>query len=120
IRQWEEELTVTADYVTVNPTFVALLTDDEIVGFHALKIQATDVWLDHLWVRPAAMGKGIGRALFAHAEGIARGGGAGCMKIVGDPHAEGFYRHMGASVSGWQPASMDGAERFLPLLCKAL
>ena len=119
IRRWEEALTVTPLYVRAHPTYVAV-TDEKIVGFCALRVQPEVVMLDHLWVLPAAMGTGVGRALFLQAEKIAREAGAICMKIVGDPHAEGFYRRMGARVYGREAAAMDEHPRFLPLLEKAL
>jgi ribosomal protein S18 acetylase RimI-like enzyme len=119
IRRWEEALTVTPLYVRAHPTYVAQ-GDKKIVGFCALLVQPGEAVLDHLWVLPAAMGMGVGRALFLHAEKIAREAGAIRMKIVGDPHAEGFYRRMGARVYGREPAAMDNQARFLPLLEKAL
>jgi predicted N-acetyltransferase YhbS len=102
-----------------NPTFVAAVKD-EMVGFGAIQIEGGDAVLDHLWVLPQFMGRGVGRALFQHAEGIARASGAARMRIVGDPHAEQFYSRMGATAYGREPASMDGEARFLPLLEKSL
>ena len=102
-----------------NPTFVALV-EDEIVGCGAVQIEVGEALLDHLWVLPQFMGRGVGRALFQHAEEIARASGAARMRIVGDPHAEQFYSRMGATVYGRKPASMDGEARFLPLLEKSL
>jgi GNAT superfamily N-acetyltransferase len=119
MRQWEVVLTITPEYITAHPTFVAV-TDERIAGFCAVQLRPEEALLDHLWVLPTAMGNGIGRALFAHAEGVARQAGAARMSMVGDPHAEGFYRRMGATVHGHEPAHMDGAERHLPLLAKAL
>lgn len=117
--RWAEVLTVTPEYVGIHPTFAAV-ADEQIVGFYALLIQPGQALLDHLWVVPPAMGGGIGRELFVHAEMVARDAGAVRMKIVGDPHAEGFYRRMGATLYGWEPAPMEGQERFLPLLEKVL
>jgi GNAT superfamily N-acetyltransferase len=119
IQHWREALTITADYIATHPTFVAI-AEESIVGFSALEIDADAAWLDHLWVKPAAMGRGVGRALFARAEAVARARGLPRLKIVGDPHAEGFYRHRGASLYGREPAPMEGCERSLPLLEKAL
>jgi predicted N-acetyltransferase YhbS len=119
IHRWREVLTITPDYIEQHPTFVAVV-DDEFVGFCAAKIEAGEALLDHLWVLPAFMGRGIGRTLFRQAEEIARTSGAVRMRIVGDPHAEPFYSRMGATLYGREPASMEGEERFLPLLEKML
>ena len=116
---WAVALTVTNDYIDAHPTFVAVANAD-IVGFCALILEPDGAQLDHLWVLPKAMGGGVGRALFVQAETAARAAGATYLRIVGDPHAEGFYQRMGASVYGWEPAPMDRRERFLPLLKKVL
>ena len=119
IRQWQDALTIAPEYVIENPTFVAAI-DDDLVGLCAVQLEAGEAVLDHLWVLPPFMGRGVGRALFRQAEEIARARGAVRMKIVGDPHAEQFYSRMGATLYGRELASMDGAERFLPLLVKPL
>ena len=119
IRHWQEVLTISPEYVVKYPTFVAEV-DGERVGFYAVQIEAGDALLDHLWVLPSFMGSGVGRALFQHAEEMARSSGALRMRIVGDPHAERFYSRMGAKLCGREPASLDGEERFLPLMEKIL
>jgi GNAT superfamily N-acetyltransferase len=119
IRRWNDQLTITPEYIANNPTFVALLAGQPI-GFGALQIRGAEAVLDHLWVLPRGMGCGIGRALFVHAERIAREQSATRLTIVGDPHAEGFYQRLGAVVEGREPAFMDGVERYLPLRAKVL
>ena len=119
IRQWSKALTVTPGYINKYPTYAAII-DGRIVGFYALQFQPRKALLDHLWVLPAEMGRGVGRELFKHAEKVARKCGAQRMKIIGDPHAEGFYEKMGATIYRKEPAPMDGQERFLPLLTKSL
>jgi GNAT superfamily N-acetyltransferase len=119
IRGWKDALTITPEYVIAHPTWAAAIKG-EFVGFCAVQIAAGDAVLDHLWVLPSFMGRGIGRALFQHAEEIARASGAIRMRIVGDPHAERFYSRMGATRCGQERTSMDGEERFLPLLEKTL
>jgi len=119
IKRWTDALTLTPGYIEANPTFAASI-DEQIVGFYTLQFHATEAHLDHLWVLPSAMRCGIGRALFKHAEQTARAAGATSLKIEGDPHAEGFYRRMGAVMCGQRAAPMDDQARFLPLLEKAL
>ena len=119
IRRWKEALTITPEYIVEYPTFVAAI-DGKIVGFCAVQIEGGEAVLDHLWVLPSFLGRGVGRALFQHAEVVARESDAIRMTIVGDPHAEPFYSHMGARLYGRERASIDGEERFLPLLEKVL
>ncbi|WP_038169097.1 GNAT family N-acetyltransferase [Verrucomicrobium sp. BvORR106] len=119
MQQWKNALTVTSEYIAEHPTFIAN-TESEIVGFCALQINGVEAFLDHLWVLPASMKKGVGRALFEHAENHARKVGATHLTIEGDPHAVEFYMRMGARIYGRRQADMDGQERFLPLLEKAL
>ena len=129
--RWADTLTLTPEYIATYPTFMAR-TPDGIVGFYALILEplgrprrpagapalSSDAQLDHLWVLPAAMGRGIGRKLFEHAESCARENGATRLWVESDPHAEPFYRHLGMTVFGRTPAPMDDQARFLPLLEK--
>ena len=119
MQHWTTALTLSDDYVAAHPTFVAVI-DGSPAGFCAVQFRADEAQLDHLWVLPAAMRRGIGSALFARAEQAARERGARRLTIVGDPHAEGFYLKMGARVYGRELAAIDGVERFLPLLEKPL
>lgn len=115
IARWREALTVTPAYIRDHPVFVA--AEDGIPrGFYALSVQGTDAILDHLWVTPERMGRGIGRDLFRHAVGTARASGAARLEIDSDPHAEEFYRWMGARRIGEVAADVDGVRRVLPRL----
>ncbi len=119
IKQWKDELTITSSYVETHHIYAAV-TELRFVGFFAITLQKNAASLDHLWVLPAAMGKGIGRALFEQAENVARDIGAKSLKITSDPHAESFYLRMGAVTYGQEPATMNGQERSLPLMEKEL
>ncbi len=119
IRLWREQLTLTPAYLAANPTFVAEL-DGKAVAFASVVLENATATLDHLWVLPEAMGFGIGRALFQHAEKTARQ--AGCTKLAttADPYAEAFYQKMGLVTMDREDASLDGQTRFLPLMEKSL
>jgi GNAT superfamily N-acetyltransferase len=119
LRQWDGVLTLSPASVAEHPTH-ALVADDGILGFFALLLRGAEAQLDHLWVRPSAMGRGLGRRLFEFAEEAALSAGARTLKVESDPHAEGFYLRMGARRCGEVPAAMDGVERRLVLLEKAL
>jgi GNAT superfamily N-acetyltransferase len=119
LKRWNELLTITPEYISLNPTFCAV-SGGHIVGFCALILRGGEAQLDHLWVLPSAFGMGAGRILFEWAEKFARDSRAAILRVESDPHAEEFYIHMGATRCGQVSAEIDGHERFLPLLEKAL
>lgn len=115
LEEWREDLTITSAFIAENETFKAL-NDERVLGFHAL-LESSAAWrLEHLWVHTEWMGQGVGRALFRHAVAKARARGASCLTIESDPHAEAFYRHMGAARVGSVARKIEGRRRVLPLL----
>jgi GNAT superfamily N-acetyltransferase len=51
--------------------------------------------LDALFVEPDRWKQGLGRLLIDHCAGIARTRGSAALHVIGNPHAEGFYRACG-------------------------
>jgi GNAT superfamily N-acetyltransferase len=75
----------------------------EIRGFAAILPRADgDSDLDALFVEPGVWRRGIGRELVDHCAAAARAAGAGSLHVVGNPHAEGFYRACGFQMLGSQ------------------
>ena len=110
---WREELTITPDYIRAHDVWVAE-RDERIAGMCALERGETSWRLEHLWVEPASMGRGIGRALvntvLDHAAGVAPMD----VEVVADPNAMPFYEKLGWTHLGTIPAAMPGApERVL-------
>ena len=88
-----------------------------VLGFYGLMGSGPRVHLEHLWIDPEHMGKGIGRSLIGDALVEAARLGAYVIAIESDPNAEPFYQRMGAIRVGEVPAPMVGApNRALPLL----
>lgn len=117
IELWESDLTVTGAIIAEDLVFCAEAAgggSPAIVGFHGLSRDRDVFELEHMWVDPPAMGHGHGAALFRHALEVARVHGARELRIASDPHAEGFYLHMGAVLVGTVPSTPEG--RTLPLL----
>ncbi len=109
-----EELTLSEADLRATPTFVAAV-DGERVGFYALeRLSVDEVELGFLFVEPAAIGRGHGRALIEHAKEQARALGYRTLVIQGDPHAEDFYRAAGGRRVG-EKASLSVPGRMLPL-----
>lgn len=113
------ELTLSDAELACGWTWV-LEVGDVIEGFYGLSwLGGESMQLEQLFVEPEAKRKGYGTALFQHALQRARDAGAARLEIQSDPHAEAFYRAMGATRRGYQPsASIPG--RQLPLLELAL
>jgi GNAT superfamily N-acetyltransferase len=112
---WRDQLTITPEFVAANETFAAVLAG-QVIAFYALLETTETLHLEHLWVLPERIGQGIGRRLFTHAVERATLRGARSLTIEADPHAEPFYRRLGAVQIGTIPNEIDGHHRELPLL----
>jgi GNAT superfamily N-acetyltransferase len=115
IALWRDTLTITPGFIARNKAYVALI-DGEVAGFYVLIDAEEKVTLDHMWLRPGYIGRGIGRVLFTHAVETAASLGASSIEIEADPNAEGFYLRMGARRIGENQYEIEGSPRFLPLL----
>lgn len=104
---WRNELTLSARGIADRPTHVVEVAG-EVVGFYQLLPAPNDWLLEHFWLLPRAMGRGLGRALLRQALEVARAGGAVGLAIDSDPYAEGFYRDCGAEPAGSLPAPIPG------------
>ena len=81
--------------ITGGHVFVAA-RGQTILGFAAvLPREDGDAELDALFVEPDAWRQGIGRLLVEHCSEVARTRGSAALHVVGNPHAEDFYRSCG-------------------------
>ena len=76
------------------------------IGWHRVRFDGARAELEDLWVEPAFIGHGHGRALFEHAVGIARDGGAERLEWDAEPFATGFYEAMGGREIGRTPSAV--------------
>ncbi|MEK7387650.1 MAG: GNAT family N-acetyltransferase [candidate division NC10 bacterium] len=113
IRLWRDALTVTPGFVERHPVWCAF-RGASLAGFYALSGEGATRELEHLWVLPAHVGRGVGAQLLAHAVAMLREEGARVLRIASDPYAEGFYLAMGARRVGEVASAPRG--RTLPLL----
>ena len=113
LRLWKDELTITDAYVSAHVVCCAE-RGGTVVGFYSLTEVAKALELDFLYVAPGYMGQGTGRALLEHATASARERGGGSLRIVSDPHAEGFYTKHGARRVSMVPSQPEGRE--IPVL----
>jgi GNAT superfamily N-acetyltransferase len=116
MRQWTAALRIEPQDVVSNPTFV-MQDEDTLVGFYMLWTDGRLWELEHLWVTPHAMRKGIGRSLLNHANNLVRAGGGHSLHIDADPNAEPFYAACGARHVGSVAAPIpELKDRMRPLL----
>lgn len=109
-----EELSLTEDELGARRTTVAEV-DGTVVGFGTLEGEPPAGEIGMLFVEPAAIGRGIGRALLARLVETARDTGFVRLHIEADPYAEEFYLAQGAVRVG-EIASGSVPGRALPLL----
>ncbi len=115
IQHWQEDLTISSDFINDNQVYVAEL-EGEIIGFYALVLGDQRAELEHMWVAPKHIGTGVGKELFIHAMQNAAGDNIAEVEISADPNAEGFYQRMGARRIGEVTSEINGQTRRLPRL----
>jgi len=114
LREWASLLTLSPADLEAREVFVAR-RGLEPVGFYSLEF-ARSASLEHLWVDPRLLRRGVGRLLLEHAAGRTAERGYDRLMIDSDPHAEAFYRRLGAVRVGWIDASVRGTPRRIPRL----
>jgi GNAT superfamily N-acetyltransferase len=88
--------------------------DGAVAGWSALQPGGDVAWLEDLWVDPAYMGRGIGKALFLDAADRARAAGARRLEWEADLDAVGFYERMGGRRV--RDSDMTELGRILPIM----
>ena len=111
-----EELTVSPEDINSDDLhYVVAEYELKLSGYYAIeKCTEQEYELEALFVEPACIGMGIGKALMAHAKSMVTALGGKTLTIQGDPNAEKFYRAAGGRKVGTrESASIPG--RNLPL-----
>jgi GNAT superfamily N-acetyltransferase len=94
------------DYIEAHRVFVAVEGDEgagRVLGFYSLVLAPPE--LDLLFVEDGIQGRGIGRLLVDHMKSEAHAAGLDRVRVVSHPPAEGFYRSVGAQLTGTAPAN---------------
>lgn len=115
IQLWSPALTITPEFIEQHETYVAWM-DDQPAGFCAISQVDEKASIEHLWVSPGYIGKGIGAALFKHIFARCRELKVRVLEIESDPNARGFYERMGAKKVAENIGEVDGKPRVLPVL----
>lgn len=113
---WSPDLTITPSYLETEKVSVA---EDErkVIGFVGLSAGDHGRHIEHMWLRPAYIGRGLGRQLFGETIRLALIEHARELFIQADPKAEAFYIRMGAIRIGQEVYELPGGvRREIPLL----
>lgn len=121
---WEEDLTVTEEYIRKNIVYTAVVSDS-ITGYYSILYNPNDYlsrgtlvkkgyWLDNLFILPQYMKQGIGTTLIKHAINTCKNIGCEKLFVFSDPHSKEFYLKQGARFIQDCPSSIAG--RTLPML----
>ena len=110
---WRKDLRVEKSYIQENLVQTVSL-NGELAGFFAIKHEDEGYVLDHLWLLPDMVGRGLGRLSFQRIEKLCMDAGIIEFTIVADPNAEGFYLAQGAVKIGEVESVPQG--RMLPKL----
>lgn len=110
---WRKDLRVEKEFI-LKHIVEAFYFDDELIGFFAIKLNKDQNELEHLWVLPKFIGKGIGKLAFERIQKTCILHGIEELIIVSDPNAEDFYIKMGANRIGEVPSIPQN--RMLPKL----
>jgi GNAT superfamily N-acetyltransferase len=105
---FRNELTLSARELEAGQAHV-LEESGQLLGFYTLS-GAGDARaeLDHIFVAPRALGRGVGGALFRHACALAAATGSTELYVRSDPNAAGFYRALGCDFAGDIDSSIAG------------
>jgi len=106
IELWTSELTISAEELARHMAFAAVDGTGSVVGFGILSTNPPLAEVEHLYVDPAAIREGVGRALLTRMFDQTLAGGCSAIELDSDPHALGFYLKMGGVQIGDTPSTV--------------
>jgi GNAT superfamily N-acetyltransferase len=114
---WSNELTIRSDYIQNNNVFV-FENDGEIIGYYSIVELKDDIeisgitinkgfWLEHMFIEPKSIGKGIGTKMFEHLQEKCISLGVHELGVLADPNSRGFYEKMGCEYKREYPSTIN-------------
>jgi GNAT superfamily N-acetyltransferase len=91
---YPQHLVLQPDGLEQGRTYV-VETHGSVIGFASWVTTAETVDLEDLFVEPTWMRRGVATALVARIVDVLCSQGVSCFEVTANPHALGFYRHMG-------------------------
>lgn len=116
---WQEDLEVTPAYLAQHHTFVLREVQQEaFIGFCIISEAMPRLWIEHLWVLPQFIGKGLGSALLETALSSCIQPEHQSVKVIADPNAAAFYEAKGFITVDYHPS--QPGDRKLPIMERVL
>jgi GNAT superfamily N-acetyltransferase len=114
---WSNELTISSDYIRNNDVFV-YENNGKIIGYYSVVELKDDIeisgitirkgfWLEHMFIEPRSIGKGIGTKMFEHLKEKFASCGVNALGILADPNSRGFYEKMGCEYKCEYPSTIN-------------
>jgi len=114
ILKWDNNLTISKDYIENNPVY-KLENEDKIIGYYSYIIkEEKNVILDNLFVLPEYIGKGFGKYLMTDFLNRMRNDKFEKITLDSEPNAENFYLKIGFKKIGEFETSIKN--RFMPIM----
>ncbi len=115
---WRDELTITPKYIQKNDVFV-YESGNYTIGYYSVVNLEKDIevsgiiikkgiWLEHMFIDPPNIGKGIGTELFNHLRERCIAKQIYEVGILADPNSKGFYERMGCVYRSEYPSTIKG------------
>jgi len=118
IKKWNDELTITQEYVYKNDVF-KLSDNGKIIGYYSyLRLILNTVKLDNIFIHPEYIRKGYGKFLMENFIERMKKNGYKKITLDSEPNAEGFYKKFDFTVVGKLESSIK--DRFLPIMEKGI
>lgn len=113
---WKNELTITESYIKNNQIYLADYKG-QVIGYFSVTQVPNDFyagevfvkkgfWLEHLFIKPEFIKKGVGTRLINFAVDLCRKNGVRTLNIFADSNAAGFYNKIGAVYIDESPSSI--------------
>ena len=118
IKLWENDLTITENYIKKSKTY-HIEKDETIIGFYSFFEQEPKVvCLDNVFIKPDYIGKGFGRILMEDFFKKIKKTEYDRVVLNSDPNAVSFYEKFGFGTLMLESTKIEG--RFLPVMIKNL
>lgn len=117
LQLWDNDLTITTTQIQEHQVF-KLMQEGEILGFCMIIEEGGLVEIEHLWIRPKHIGKGLGKHLLTAVLQKVIAKSHTTLSVLADPNVVGFYEKFGLATVKYLPGQPEG--RVLPLMQSSL